>query len=111
MLRGIYGGSSVFWFVVGVLVTWRLTALLCYDDGPFGIVRVLRTMLARIGMAKLLECFHCTSVWIALGVAVALYEVNLSAVLLWWALAGAASFLESLVPGALAGHELEEEDD
>lgn len=108
MLRAIYEGSPIFWFVIGTLVTWRLTALLCYDDGPWGSVRVVRTMLSRIGLAKLLECFHCTSVWIALGVAASLYKATVPVLLLWWALAGAASLLGSFASDSSADYDQEE---
>ena len=55
---------------VGAAATWRLTALLVDEDGPFDVFRRLRTwagMNSKL-LGGLLDCFWCTSVWIAFGV-------------------------------------------
>ena len=83
--------------IVASLATWRITALLWYDNGPFDVFLKLRV---RVGAheippvtfwGKLLGCFWCTSFWVAL--------VCTAVAWLWWyallpfALSGAAILL------------------
>lgn len=56
-----------------VLATWRLTALLVYDDGPFHSFQRLRDY-AQVAdpdeqhINGALSCVWCCSIWAALGV-------------------------------------------
>ena len=50
-----------------ILATWRLTALLTYEDGPAGIFHIARAVSGRLGGP--LDCFWCASVWAAAFVA------------------------------------------
>lgn len=64
---------------INILATWRITHFLNREDGPYNLGNRMRqatgqyyteasecTATNEIG--KALCCFHCTSVWVALGV-------------------------------------------
>lgn len=89
------------WLIVAALATWRLTAFVLYDEGPFSLCVRVRAVMVRIKLAGLLACFHCASVWVALLVVLVTYEVSWPTVLVWWAIAGASSALELLVGGPI----------
>jgi hypothetical protein len=82
------------WLVVSVLAVWRLTSLLCFDSGPFDVMSKVRLALYRLKLGNLLECFHCTALWISVFVAVAVYELRIATVFLAIAAAGGASIIE-----------------
>lgn len=46
-----------------ILAVWRLTSLLVNEEGPGGTLVVLQELSRRYGGP--LECFWCTSVWVA----------------------------------------------
>lgn len=97
-MRGQFGAP--FLFLLGALVTWRVTAFLAYERGPFGVMVVFRRYMARIGLGRLVGCFHCLGVWVAAGMALIVYRLEPSTILLWLALAGAASIGERWLSGA-----------
>jgi hypothetical protein len=90
---------------IGVLITWRLTALLYLERGPFAIFDHLRQLVGiyteldpvkgetRAGkneIAKALTCYWCTSVWVAALVALLLrapvlhlFAYSAGAIILW----------------------------
>ena len=78
--------------VVAALATWRLTAMLWYDHGPFDLFLRMRTAagaceIPPLGFwAKLFSCFWCLSFWVALVCTTILF--------LWW---------YALIPFALSG--------
>lgn len=61
--------------VVGILATWRLTSLICYESGPFDVFEKIRWHVGvyfedEQGVSltfwgRLLSCLWCTSIWIA----------------------------------------------
>lgn len=96
-------------FVIGIFATYRLALLLYEEDGPFDLVDKFRQFIAENPgkfnpgpdgtmwrmLNKLLMCYRCVSLWVALPVAV----------ILWWldplwiapgclALSGAAIWLK-----------------
>lgn len=98
------------------LATWRLSYLLVYEGGPWNIVGRFRKALgvawadhtvqkqgyttyervcsANWMLGRLLCCFYCTSVWVALGLVVLVQPGRQ-----WWAVyalavSGGASLLE-----------------
>ena len=88
---------SLAWFAVGVLGVWRITHLLAVEDGPAEAIARLRA-LARDGPAAgLLDCFQCTSMWVAAPFAVALGSGWVKQLLLWPALSGAAILVDRIV--------------
>ena len=66
-----------YWLTLGVLAVWRLTHLLNAEDGPWDTVVRLRLWLAAGFWGRLLDCFYCLSLWIALPLALAIGEG-------WW---------------------------
>ncbi|MEJ7598241.1 MAG: hypothetical protein WKG01_10055 [Kofleriaceae bacterium] len=84
-----------YWFVLGVLVTWRLTHLLHTEDGPWRMVHTLRTVASRHTMLReLFACFYCLSMWVAVPVAYLVGESWRERLLLLPALSAAAILLE-----------------
>jgi hypothetical protein len=83
-----------FEFLVGALATWRVSALLVREDGPFDLIARLRKASTNTMAGHALECFYCTSLWIAAPTAVWLVGVTWRWAVMWLALSGAASLLE-----------------
>ncbi len=92
--------------LLGTLATWRLSRLVVSEDGPAQVVVKVRKAVDTTPLAGLMDCFACTSVWIAGGVAVALFggrlplrDVAVTAI----ALSGAAMLIEQVAgdPGYL----------
>lgn len=72
--------------IIAILATWRLSAMLSYETGPFNIFIWFRELFGivhndfgeKVGVpelffAELLDCVWCVSVWVGFVVAVALY--------------------------------------
>lgn len=103
MLVGAEAGTWI-WLLLSTLVVWRVTAFVCYEEGPFDIMVLLRRGLVRIGLGRLVGCFHCTAVWISLVTVAAVYHPAVTSIFLVLAVAGAASIVER----SLTGPEMEE---
>jgi hypothetical protein len=52
------------------LAAWRVTVMLLYEDGPFGIIKKLRVALCNVHptVSDLFSCEWCLSVWVGLAV-------------------------------------------
>jgi hypothetical protein len=85
-----------YWFTLGVLAVWRVTHLLNAEDGPADLGIRLRSMLGNTLVARVLDCFYCLSLWIALPVALFLSRSVPEGLLTWLALSGGASLLHGL---------------
>src|SRR6188474_691298 len=83
-----------FWLAVSILVVWRVTTLICYEAGPFNLMTKLRRILYRIRLGSLIDCFHCTALWISIFVNFGLYKFSIAIVFLILAAAGGASIVE-----------------
>jgi hypothetical protein len=83
-------------FALGALATWRLTHLIAEEDGPADAVVRLRVRLGNSQLGRLMDCFACTSVWVAAPVAVAVARRPREGPLTWLALSGAACLLERM---------------
>lgn len=91
--------NEPFLFGLSVLATWRITALVAYESGPFRSLEALRRLLGGIRLGRLVSCFHCLGFWIAGGVVLVVYRWEPSAILLWFALSGAVSIIERWLGG------------
>lgn len=73
-------------FFVAILSTWRISAMLSYERGTFGIFLKLREKIGIMHddngeiidsngslLAELFECIWCLSVWVALFVGLIVY--------------------------------------
>ena len=83
-------------FAVGALATWRLTHLIAEEDGPADAVVRLRVRLGSSQLGLLMDCFACTSIWVAAPVTLAVARRPREAPLTWLALSGAACLLERM---------------
>jgi hypothetical protein len=94
-----------FAFILALLATWRASHLLAAEDGPGDIVFHLRKYLANSFFGRLMDCFGCVSLWVAVPLAffVTLRPVELFVV--WMALSGGAMLLEGFRPEPAIVHE------
>jgi len=84
--------------VVGVLAVWRVTHLLQAEDGPWDLCVRLRRAAGHGMLGRMLDCFHCLSLWISIPAAAILAHTVVSGVFLWLGLSGGAIILERLLP-------------
>lgn len=89
-------------FVLAVLAVWRITWLLAREDGPWDVVRALRMRLAGSMPGRLLSCFYCLSVWVALPFGWFVGTTLTEVVVAWWAISGAAILLERATADTIA---------
>ena len=61
-----------YWLVLGILGVWRITHLFYAEDGPWDIFVRLRKLAGSGFWGKLLDCFYCLSLWIAVPFALVL---------------------------------------
>jgi len=73
---------------------WRLTHLIGKEDGPFDIIFLIRKKAGNSVLGKLMDCFYCLSIWIALPFGIWLGQNRIEKILVWLALSGAAALLE-----------------
>jgi hypothetical protein len=89
-------------FVLAILAAWRVTHLLANEDGPADLIVKLRAALGDSLAGKLMDCFHCLSLWIAAPAALFVTHAPLLWLFVWLAISGAACLFESavqLLPG------------
>lgn len=87
-------------FVIGALAVWRISLLLHAEDGPGAVFVRLRRALGRGFWGQVLDCFQCTSMWVAAPFACLLGATWTERLVLWPALSGAAIVLERVTPRA-----------
>jgi hypothetical protein len=80
--------------LVVVLAVWRITHLLWAEDGPGDIFVRLRRLAGEGFFGRLLDCFYCLSLWIALPFACVFGGTWIERGLLWLSLSGGAILLE-----------------
>jgi hypothetical protein len=85
---------DIYWFVIGALCVWRVTHLFQAEDGPWDLFVAIRKLAGRGFFGKLLDCFHCLSIWVAIPVALLIAKGWKERLLVWLALSGAAILLE-----------------
>jgi len=87
------------WFLVGVLAVWRVAHLVVAEDGPWDIVVRVRRVAGASVIGRLMDCFHCASLWVAAPFAFGLGTSAHDWLLLWPALSAGAILLERLTAG------------
>ncbi len=85
-------------FFLALLATWRVSHLLAAEDGPADVIFHLRKYLAESFFARLMDCFGCVSLWVALPLALFVTREPLELIVCWLALSGGAMLLERLNP-------------
>ncbi len=88
--------GEAFRFVLATLAVWRITHLLAAEDGPWDVLLRFRRALGAGMAGKLVRCFYCLSIWVALPFAWFLKGNAAETVVGWLALSGAAVLLERL---------------
>ena len=97
---------------LGTLAVWRITHLLNAEDGPADLLVRFRRLAGTGFWGKLLDCFYCLSLWIAVPFALWLGEDAKERFLLWLALSASAILLErSTAPAPQAIYHEDEETD
>jgi len=105
---------SFYLFVLSCLAVWRITHLLATEDGPFDLLVRLRRLLGAGALGRLMDCFGCLSLWVAIPFAWLIGDGWLERGLSWPALSGAAMLLQRITdrgPPPAAYHEDEEDAD
>lgn len=82
-------------FGVAALATWRLTHLLANEDGPGDIIARARERLGTSELGELMDCFDCTSLWVAMPFAFYIAKKPVDRLVAWLALSAAACLLQS----------------
>ena len=81
-------------FLIGVLATWRVAAMFVRENGPYDVIARLRRATDRTVVGRALECFYCTSLWVAAPAAFWLAGATGRWAVMWLALSGAAALLD-----------------
>jgi hypothetical protein len=90
--------QSHFWILVSILAAWRATRLLCYEEGPFGLLTALRRIMYRLHMGAVVDCFHCAGLWISAAIVLLTFDPSPIGLLLALTVSGGTSALESALP-------------
>lgn len=85
------------WLFISILTVWRLTSMLCYEAGPFNLLSKIRKIFYKVGLGKLIDCFHCTSVWTSLFCTFLVYKISAESLFLFLAIAAGASIIEKFI--------------
>jgi hypothetical protein len=85
-------------FVAAILATWRLTHLVVAEDGPWDLVARLRRIAGSGFLGRMMDCFYCLSMWVALPIALWLGDDWIARAVAWPALSGGAILLERVAP-------------
>ena len=88
-------------FVLCVCATWRISHLLASEDGPGDVLARLRRRLGHSPAGRMMDCFGCVSLWVAMPLAFYAVQGWTDRVVTWLALSGAAFLLESALPQPL----------
>jgi uncharacterized protein DUF1360 len=88
--------ESSFWirFVLAALATWRVTHLVASEDGPADMIARLRAYVGDSAVGRMLDCFGCLSLWVAIPMAFFVSREPIVLILSWLALSGAAFLLD-----------------
>lgn len=78
------------------LATWRLTHFFVAEDGPWDCVVRLRAWLGDRTAGRILDCFYCASLLLAVPFAFFIANNLWNWLLVWLAIAGAAGLLEQV---------------
>lgn len=85
-------------FIASILATWRVSHLITAEDGPFNVVARLRAAAGAGFLGALMDCFYCTSMWVALPLGYWVGHGWVERVVAWLAVSGGAILLERLIP-------------
>lgn len=89
--------------LVATLATWRVTHLIVAEDGPWNIVARLRRFAGAGAWGDLMDCFYCTSLWVAAPLTLWLSDDWPARTVLWLAVSGGAIVIDRVLPEPPAG--------
>jgi hypothetical protein len=95
-------------FVLAAFATWRLSVLLVTEEGPYRLAARLRAALSGYEFGRSLDCVACTSLLIALPVALIALPRRSTFVIAWLALSGAVLLIERMTGDRLVIERREE---
>ena len=81
-------------FTITLLAVWRITHLFQAEDGPFDLVYKIRKVAGDGFIGKMMDCFYCLSVWVALVPGLYFGVGAVQKVMLWLAFSGGAILME-----------------
>lgn len=87
-------------FGVAALATWRMTHLLAKEDGPADAIARLRESLGTSELGAMMDCFQCSSLWVAMPFALYVAKKPADRLAAWLALSAAACLLQEMSRGA-----------
>jgi hypothetical protein len=85
-----------FRFVIAALAVWRVSHLLAAEDGPWDLILRGRRAFGQTLWGKMLDCFNCVSLWVAIPFACFAVSGPSERVVAWLALSGAACLANRL---------------
>ena len=97
--------------LLGALCVWRITHLLSAEDGPGDLLVHLRRNAGNGFWGRLLDCFYCLSLWVAVPFALLLAKGWREGLLSWLAFSAGAILLERATGARPAAYFEDEEDD
>src|SRR3989442_10675875 len=101
-----------YWLALGILSVWRITHMLQAEDGPWDLLVRFRRFVGAGLLGKLLDCFYCLSLWLAVPFAYLVGKSWAERCLLWLALSAGAIILERFLDqrGILPAYYVEDEE-
>ena len=81
-------------FALAALAVYRLAFLIAREDGPWDVLRRLRTAAKDSMGGRIVTCLNCLSVWIALPLAAFVGTSWVERAVAWGALSGAAVLVD-----------------
>lgn len=89
--------AGALWIALDILAAWRLTSLVCFEDGPFRLMARLRRLAYTLHLGTLIDCFHCAGLWTSALVSIALFRPTIELPFVVFAVSGGVSLLELAV--------------
>lgn len=86
--------SELYRLLLGVLCVWRITHLFQAEDGPWDVIVKIRRAAGDGFIGRLVDCFYCLSLWVALPFAWVIGQTIKERALMWLAFSGGAILLE-----------------
>ena len=85
-----------YWLFLGILAVWRVTHLLHAEDGPWDLLARFRGLFGDGPAGRLLDCFYCLSLWVAIPAAWLIGRSWKERLFLWPALSAGAILCERI---------------
>jgi hypothetical protein len=82
--------------LLAVLAVWRVTHLFWGEDGPADLIVRVRRLAGNGSVGRMMDCFYCLSMWVAIPFAFAIGGAWPERVIAWFGLSGGAILLERL---------------